>query len=137
MEQIQTGETEWTNRDSSIYEFDNEQRLVKIENLYFEDSNWVASYNVLFEYTPDGEAYERIIQNIGADVYREYSERIVHVFNEKNQLVERTVSFWINLSWINQNKKEYRYDDLGNTTHIDSYISVSYTHLTLPTICCV
>jgi len=113
---------EWIDRDSSIYKYDNQQRLVKIENLSFKDSIWTVSHNVLFEYTSDGKEYVKTIQNVGVEEYRKNSERIAHILNEKNQIVERTRSFWINLQWRRQEKETYRYDDSGNITNKDSYI---------------
>lgn len=114
-------EIEWTDIDTSIYKYDSEKRLIKIENFLCEDSIWVASYNVLYEYLLDGKGYIKTIQNLLADEYREEKQKIEHTLNEENIILEEIESEWRNPVWIKQSKTAYRYDNFGNKLNEDYY----------------
>jgi len=115
------GETEWNDKDSTIYEYDAQERLIRKEGLYFNDTIWIAHSRTLFEYETDGKGYVRTDQRFYADVFMEDIHKITQVFNDKNQIVESVEHDWINEAWIRFSKDEYQYDDRGNVINNDFY----------------
>lgn len=114
-----SGAIEWKDRDSTIYEFDNQQRLIKREELYFNDTIWIAHARTLLEYEEKG--YVRTDQRFYADVFMEDIHKITQVFNDHQQLIESIEHDWINETWIRYSKTEYQYDEDGNIIHKEDY----------------
>lgn len=113
------GEPEWNDKDSTIYEYDNQQRLIKRENLYFNDTIWIAHSRTLLDYEEDG--YVRTDQRWDADVFMEAIHKITEVFNDQNQLIESVEHDWINETWIRYDKSAYQYDEWGNIIQDDYF----------------
>ena len=115
------GEVDWQDKDTTIYVYDNQQRLLKREYLYFNDTIWIARSRTLFEYDLDGLGYIQTDQQFYADVFKEEKHQITQEFNDQNQLVESIENDWINETWIKHNKTEYQYDEWGNIINIDFF----------------
>lgn len=115
------GETIWKDRDSSTYLYDSQQRLLKKENLYFNDTIWVAHSRTSLAYDVDGQGYVQTSQRWYADVFMENRQHIAEIVNEQNQLMSRVVSDWVNENWVNATKEDYIYDESGNTINITHY----------------
>lgn len=112
------GEAIWKDRDSSTYIYDIQQRLIKKEDLYFNDTTWVVHTRIVLEYDSDDKGYVQTFQQWFGDVFMEDKHKISKEFNEQNQLVDRIISEWINENWVNLSKTSYQYDERGNITSI-------------------
>ena len=118
-----SGETEWHDRDSSSYLYDEQQRLIKKEDYYFKDTIWKENSRTLFEYESEGHGYIQTNQSWSADELKEKKYKIAQVFNEQNQLVNFIIAEWIAEDWVNQSRTNYQYDESGNITYISLFVS--------------
>ena len=112
------GETEWIDKDSSTYVYDEQQRLIKKEGLYFNDTTWVINERILSEYDTESQDFIYTTQRWSAGKLIEHKDKVTQEFNEQNQLVNRIVSDWINEHWINFSRTNYQYDESGNIINI-------------------
>lgn len=117
------GETEWNNRDSSSYLYDGQQRLLKKEDYYFNDTIWKAHSRTLFEYESVGQGYIQTNQWWYADKFMENKYKIEQEFNEQNQLVNFLTAEWISEEWATPHRVNYQYDEWGNVLNRSTFES--------------
>jgi len=116
------GDMIWEDKDSSTYVYDEQQRLILKEDLYFNDTIWVTSSRVLLEYDSDNQSYVQTSQcwNWEGEL-KEEKHQVLEERNEQDQLATRLINVWKNETLVKVSRTNYQYDEWGNTINTELF----------------